>query len=127
MGSGHRNETHWVGSQVEKAYDMVKSKECCHGTNLSNYEFLFVEHRYDEPLTLAFGLKYYPSIYVIAPDTGMVYQWDKYQYIDNQTFADFLFNKTYLNSSVFFPAPRYTFESEYQKIYITRWFQQNFG
>ena len=29
MGSGHRNETHWVGSQVEKAIDMVRSKECC--------------------------------------------------------------------------------------------------
>jgi len=33
---------------------------------------VYVEHRYDEPLALAFGLRFYPSVYVLDK-TGMVY------------------------------------------------------
>jgi hypothetical protein len=79
-------------------------------------------------------LKYYPSLYVInddkAPDTnltGTVYQWDKYEFPDNETFADWLLNKTYLNSSISFHVPRLVYDNEMKFFYVKRWFKNNFG
>lgn len=64
-----------------------------------------VDQRYDEYLTSSFDLRVYPSIFVIddtfnGVDNGTVYQYDKWEWITKDTFADWLLNETYKNSSI---------------------------
>lgn len=76
-----------------------------------------VDNRYDEYLTEAFDIKIHPSLYVIddkfnGKDNGTVYQWDTYDWATNETFADWLLNQTYKNSSIQFPTPRLIYVNE---------------
>ena len=93
---------------------------------------VLVDQRYDEYLTEAFDLRVFPSVYVIddAPngiDNGTVYQWDSYEWLNNDTFADWLLNETYKNSSIQFRTPRLMFDDELRIQYIKKWFRTNFG
>lgn len=79
--------------------------------------FSIADSRYDEHLISAFDVRYYPSLYVIdntpnGVDNGTVYQWDTYDWITIDTFADWVLNTTYKNSSIIFPTPRLMFADE---------------
>ena len=69
-----------------------------------DWRFTFVENRYDEPLTEAYALKRWPSLYVI--DNGMAYAWDKYEWATNETLKDWILNKEYLNTGHKFYTPK---------------------
>ena len=90
--------------------------------------FSYVEPRYDEPIALGLNIRFWPSIYFIDGETnGTVYQWDKWQYINNETIRDWVLNKEYLNSTISFPVPRTAHPSEYWILYTIKWLRSNFG
>jgi len=57
--------------------------------------FVFIEPRYDEPLSEAFNLKRWPSLYVIDPESGIAFAWDKYEWINNVTLREWVLSKEY--------------------------------
>lgn len=127
MGSTHRNETMWVAHEVQVAWDNYTMYDPDTNGNRS-IEFSYVEPRYDEPIALGFNIRFWPSIYFIDGETnGTVYQWDKWEYINNETLRDWILNKEYLNSTIQFPTPRIADKSEYWILYSIKWFRTNFG
>lgn len=96
MGAIQRNETMWVAWKMQDVWNEHKLNE-----RNATLRFAYVDHRYDEHLTAAYELRYFPSVFVINSDrNGTAYQWDRYEYPDNVTFADWLLNETFRNSSV---------------------------
>lgn len=127
MGSLHRNETMWVGHQMQIAIDnfTLFDKETNGNRTL---HFNWIEPRYDEPLALGFNIRFWPSVYFIDDETnGTVYQWDSWEYLNNETFASWILNKEYLNSSIQFPVPRIAHPNEYYLLYSIKWLRTNFG
>jgi hypothetical protein len=88
----------------------------------------WVEPRYDEPIALGMNIRFWPSVYFIDGETnGTVYQWDRWEYLNNETFRDWILNREYLNSTISFPVPRVAHPSEYWILYGIKWFRTNFG
>jgi hypothetical protein len=92
LGGTHTNETMWVAMKIQESINKYNMGD------LSPFlRFAIADSRYDEFLVTAFDVRYYPSLYVIddkfnGKDNGTVYQWDTYDWVDPDTFGDWVLN-----------------------------------
>jgi hypothetical protein len=123
MGSTHENNTLWCIEQLQHSVNILYNETGDYDYKENDIHFAVVEPRYDEPLSEAYDLRRFPTLYIIDPEEGEAYAFDKYKWPCNQTIVDLIVNETYKESNHHFKAPRVVFKEEFQKIYITKWFR----
>jgi hypothetical protein len=127
IGHGNKNETLYLLKEMQRAYEFIMDED--NKLNLTDDEikFAFIEPRYDEPLTEAFQLRRWPTLYVIDPVFGKAHAWDKYEWANNVTLREWVLSEEYKNSHHIFPAPSMMTDEEMQWNYVLNWFRANFG